>query len=94
MTSGTMQIAAERQRERIPSRYLAEFEGMTNSELAWFADNALDTRAEIEEHGRTRKITGSELRAWFGWELDYREAFNIDVYYDAEADAIKRRRTR
>lgn len=64
MTNATTQaIAAESQRRRIPSEWLIEFESMTNEELAWFASTAL------------KDVT----RAYCGWELEYREAFGIDV---------------
>jgi len=77
MTTGAMQIAAERQRERIPTPYLMQFEEITNVELASMAG----------DDGCPQK-----WRTFCGWELDYREAFGIDVYYDEKADAIRRRR--
>lgn len=79
MTSGTLQIAAERQRERIPTRYLVDFDGITNEELASMADH---------------DVLPTDWRVFAGWELEYREAFNIEVYYDAETDTMKRRRSR
>ena len=71
MTTGTMQIAAERQRERIPTGYLMQFEEITNAELASMA---------LESGGCPQ-----EWRSYAGWELEYRESFGIDVYYDEKA---------
>ena len=72
----TNQVAATDNRRRIPDRWLMEFDGMTNAEMAWFSDNADDT----------------EVRAWCGWELEYREAFRVEVYIDAKTGDLKRKR--
>jgi hypothetical protein len=73
----TSLIAAEKQRDRIPSGYLIQFEGITNAELGSMA--------------RDDKIP-QQWRVYCGWELDYREAAGIEIVYDAEADSMKRRR--
>lgn len=73
----TNQVAATDLRRRIPDRWLIEFDGMTNDEMAWFSENADD----------------AEVRAWCGWELEYREAFKIEVYIDHESGELKRRRS-
>lgn len=78
MTTGTVQIAAERQRERIPTGFLVQFEEVTNAELASMA---------TESGGCPQ-----QWRTYAGWELEFREAFGIDVYYEATADEIRRRR--
>lgn len=74
----TMQVAATNQRQKIPAIWLVEFEGITDDELAWITAN-----------GAT-----AELRAYAGWELEYRESFGIEVGYDEASNEIKRRRTR
>lgn len=68
MTNGAFLVAAEQQRQRIPTRFLLLFEEFTNEELASIS--------------RDWKLQNAELRAFAGWELDYREAFGVDVYYD------------
>jgi hypothetical protein len=73
----TMQVALSNQRQRIPTGILAGFEAITNQELAFWAD---------DEH------LPADLRAYCGWELEYREAFGIEVYIDAESGELKRRR--
>lgn len=79
MTSASMQaVAAENQRRRIPDKVLIRLEEVTNDELAWLATN-----------GKT-----TELRSYAGWELEYREAFDIEAYIDFETNEIKRRRQR
>lgn len=78
MTTGTRQIAAENQRRRIPDRWLIEFDGMTNAELAWFAEDQ-----QIK----------AEVRSYCGWELEYREEFGISVYIDPNtAELVRSRR--
>ena len=76
MTTNVAMIAAEHQRARIPTQWVIEFDGMTNEELAYFAAHA----------GKP------DVRAYCGWELEYREAFGFEVYYDGESDAMQRRR--
>ena len=76
MTNAQASIAAEKQRERVPTVYLVQFEEITNVELASMC---------------TGDSCPTQWKAYAGWELEYREAFRIDVYYDAETDAIKRR---
>jgi len=76
-TSHTSLIAAEKQRERIPTRYLMEFDGITNAELGSMARDP---------------DCPQEWRTYAAWELEYREAAGIEVIYDAETDAMKRRR--
>lgn len=71
-------IAAERQRARIPAKTALEFEEITNQELSWM------TRDQEINH---------EVRIYAGWELDFREASGIEVYFDAETDSIRRRRS-
>lgn len=69
MTSlNTRMIAAERQRERIPTAYLLSFEDLTSDELAFMAQN--------HDDGSTR--------AYAGWELEYREAFSIEVEWESQ----------
>lgn len=77
MTSNVEAVAVANLRAKIPTAYAVTFEQMTNNELASMAsDDKLKT----------------EIRAYAGWELDYREAMGIEVFYDADADQIKRRR--
>ena len=78
MTTNMQSVSAESQRRRIPTETLMTFEEITNAELASIA---IDDKLK------------AETRAFAGWELEYREAFSIEVYYD-EADLIKRRRSR
>ena len=77
MTNQTTQIAAQRQHERIPTYYLLQFEELTNAELASMARDDL---------------CPEKWCTFCGWELEYREAVAIEVYYDDKADAIKRRK--
>ena len=79
MTTNMQSVSAESQRRRIPTEMLMTFEEITNAELASIA---IDDKLK------------AETRAFAGWELEYRETFGIEVYYDAEADLIKRRRAR
>lgn len=79
MTTNMQAVSSESQRRRIPTPYLMDFEEMTNVELA---SMTLDDRLK------------SETRAFAGWELDYRESFGIEVFYDENSDVIKRKRTR
>ena len=85
MTNAQNLIALERQRERIPTSWLITFEGMTNDELAyWASDDAIKP----------------EVRAYCGWELDYRVGAGIEVYMhntgeglDAKSE-LRRRKVR
>lgn len=61
------QVAAQHQRHLIPARWLIVFEQITDYELASMA---------VDEE------LGPELQAYCGWELEYREAYGIAVYYD------------
>jgi len=79
MTTNMQSVSAESQRRRIPTEMLMTFDEITNVELASMA---------------TDDKLKAETRAFTGWELEYREAFGIEVYYDIEADMIKRRRSR
>jgi len=79
MTSGAAQVSAESQRRRIPERWQLTFVQVTDDELAGMASD-----------DKLRP----EVRAYALWELEYREAFGVEVYYDDKGDAIKRRRTR
>lgn len=76
MSTATQQIAAETQRRRIPDEWLVQFDGMTNEELAWFAENA--------DH--------ATCRSYCGWELEYRESFGIEVYIDPKDGTLQRAR--
>lgn len=78
-SSHTSLIAAEKRLDRVPTRYLVEFAGITNGELGSMARD---------------ELCPQEWRTYAMWELEYREAAGIEVYYDAEADLMKRRRTR
>ena len=75
--NNTRMIATDRQRSHIPLRYQVTFEEVTNAELR-----------SMNEDQKLR----AETRAYAGWELDYREASGIEVYYDDKADEIKRRK--
>lgn len=77
MTSNVEAVAIANQRAKIPTNIAVTFEQMTNDELA---SMALDDKLK------------PDTRAYAGWELDYREAMSIEVYYDADADLIKRRK--
>lgn len=72
------EITAARQRERIPTGYLLQFEGLTNAELASMSRD---------------ELCPEKWRTFCGWELEYRESTNIEVYYDDKADQIKRRKS-
>lgn len=77
MTSNVEAVAIANQRSKIPTHYAVLFEQVANEELASLSvDDGLKP----------------ETRAYAGWELDYREAMGIEVYYDAKTDSIKRRR--
>lgn len=71
------QVSAETNRRRIPDRYAVTFVEMTNDELASMA---------------TDSKLRSEVRAFALWEMEFREAAGIEVYYDADTDSIRRRR--
>lgn len=77
MTTGMAQVAAENQRRRIPERWVITFTEVTNSELASMT--------------RDDKLR-PEVRAYALWEIEYREAFGIEVFYDEKQDGIRRRR--
>jgi hypothetical protein len=77
MTNAQVAIAAENQRRKIPDRWALTFTEITNVELA-----SITTDEKLRP----------EVRAYALWELEYREAFGIEVVYDAESDQIKRRR--
>ena len=79
MTSNVAMVAAEHQRQRIPALWLMEFEDWTNASLAGLSADP---------------VVGREIKAWAGWELEYREAFNVVVDYDPSTWQLRRRRAR
>ncbi len=83
MTTPTKQIAAEKQRDRIPTEWLIEFDSWTNDALATLSADP--------------KVTG-RIKVYAGWELEYREAYGIELYYENEGtkqvgEIVKRRQT-
>lgn len=64
MATQTEQIAASQQRHMIPKEWLTEFNDWTNTSLSSLAGDEQASR---------------DIRAWAGWELDYRMAFGIEV---------------
>lgn len=85
-------IAAETQRRRIPDYWQITFTEVTNAELAGMAaDPKLEAVSEKTKDGG--EVVRS-AKAYAIWELEYREAAEIELYYDAEADTIKRKRAR
>lgn len=78
-SSHTSLIASEKQRDRIPTPYQIQFFDITNAELG---SMSRDDRCP------------QEWRTFAAWELEYREAAGIEVVYDAEADMLKRKRSR
>lgn len=90
MTSASAQIAAENQRRRIPDRWLVRFNDLTDGELADLADNAEIRRPQRDRDDR--ETTSADLRAWAGWELEYREAFGISVHINGEGKVSRTRR--
>jgi uncharacterized surface anchored protein len=77
VTTNTEAVAIATQRAKIPTKYAITFEQITNAELASM------TRDDYLK---------AEVKAYAGWELDYREAMEITVYYEANSDQIKRRK--
>ena len=77
MTSNVQMIAAEHQRQRIPAQWLIEFEDWTDDSLASLASDP--------------KVSNREVKAWAGWELEYREAFGIVVDYGPDWNVRRRR---
>ena len=73
----TNQVAASQQRERIPTNYLLQFDGLTNAELASMSRD---------------ELCPEKWRSFCLWEMEYREVMGVELYYDADADAIKRKR--
>ena len=64
MANMAVQVAASQQRQRIPDDWMMVFNEWTNSSLSSLADDA---------------IAPLKGRAYAGWELDYRIAFDILV---------------
>lgn len=77
MTTGMAQVAAENQRRKIPERWSITFTEVTNDELASMT--------------RDDKLR-PEVKAYALWEIEYREAFGIEVFYDEKQEGIRRRR--
>ena len=71
-------IAAEKQRDRIPTAFQMQFHEITNAELGSMSRGDTCPR---------------EWRTYSAWELEYRESAGIDVVYDADTDSLKRKRT-
>ena len=69
MPTQVEQIAASKQREHIPQQVLLIFEDTTNDGLMSMA---------IDEW------LGAKLRAFAAWELEYRQAFGVDVFWHEE----------
>lgn len=73
-------IAAESQRRRIPDYWQIAFTEMTNAELASMAN---DSKLEpVSEKGKDGLMVTRSAKAYAIWELEYREAAGIEVYYD------------
>ena len=64
MATQNEQIAASQQRQRIPTEWQVEF-------LTWSNDSLLSLNEDA--------IVRPEIRAYAGWELDYRIANAIEV---------------
>ena len=82
MANPALQVATSQQRQMIPRPWLLEFDDWYNSGLASLRDDLLAPR---------------NVRAYAGWELEYRAAFNIAVEYqegDVEAAYDQRQRPR
>lgn len=94
MTTASAQIAAENQRRRIPDRWLVDFNDMTDAELADLADTAeIHNKVSEKESTRDKQPTSSsQLRAFAGWELEYREAFGISVGIDKAGKLTRSKR--
>ncbi len=67
-------IAAEKMRDRIPTSWVVQFEQMTNEELAFWAKD-VDLKPEV--------------KAYCGWELDYRVATGLEVYMDNQGKGLE-----
>ena len=77
MTTQTEQIAAARQREAVPAVWQLEFQ-------TW-SDDALLSLNEDER-------ASPDVRAFAGWELDYRVAFGKAALPEKELPKVDRRR--
>lgn len=73
-------IAAESQRRRIPEYWQVIFTEMTNAELASMANDPKLEPVSVKD--RNGNPVMRSAKAYALWELEYREAANIDVYYD------------
>ena len=65
MTQGTNQVAASQQRARIPTEWLVELQ-------TWSDDALLSLSRDV--------VVAPSIRAYAGWELDYRIAFAVEVH--------------
>ena len=74
MASQAEQIAAEQQRRHIPKDCLINFDALTNDELAWLSKD---------------EFSGTETRTFAGWELEYREAFNIVCFIRQDGEFVR-----
>lgn len=63
MTTAAAQVSASQMRVRIPAEWLIEFQDWGDGALLSLSEDASVKR---------------EVRAYAGWELDYRIAFSVD----------------
>lgn len=77
MASPVEQVAAEHQRQLIPAHLLFIFEDTTNEGLLSMTKDAM---------------IGIKTRTFAGWELEYREAFGIEVFYDKAGELHRGKR--
>lgn len=69
MASQVEQIAANQQRQHIPESLMLLFEDTTNDGLLSMA---------------TDEDLGPKVKAFAAWELEYRQAFGVDVFWHEE----------
>ena len=72
MTTGANQVAAAQMRQRIPTEWIVQFQDWTAEALQSLASDA---------------GVRPEMRAYAGWELDYRLAFDVQDAPDPVLDA-------
>lgn len=77
MATQSEQIAISQQRQNIPAEMLLFFDDWTNE--------ALDSLTKDAKCAPKR-------RAYAGWELEYREAFGIELFYDKAGELHRGRR--
>lgn len=77
MATPTEQIAANQQRQQIPAQWQLDFQTWTNAALLSLLED---------------EMADPEVRAYAGWELDYRIAFSKTALPEKQKPPIDRSR--